>query len=215
MKKVGRTMPEKNQGNENRFKRLITISPRTTGFIDPGTKCLGFCVLRSRNENNTLKNSILNFGRVMTTGKDLHCKVSHITTNIIAVMESAGCKMVYIEHPPYTVYEQESSNKDLVVARAISICKLMALVYHLTGTMESKGIEVRHILPVQWQVHHSKRGGLDTKTWAVNYSNIIVSKQPKIYAEKGKLLSDHNVAEAVSMADIMTRKLYNGVYHEQ
>ncbi len=176
-------------------------------FVDPSINKLGIAIYRCTSEDGkTLVHKLIksecHVDIDTSVSTDIRCR--NMYRYVKAIVNENECKKVYIEIPPDTIYEQKRLTKDDVIARAASICKLNAVTYsifaHLVDTVPCHGI-----LPAQWEVRKGQGGA---KLWSLNYANLIL-RQNKIVRELREGTKDQNEADAITMGDIVIRKLSN------
>ena len=91
--------------------------------------------------------------------------------------------LALIEMPAEIVYlddifkMQKDMQRKFILARASRVMKLFSSGNYFIGMLEEMNIEVRPILPVQWQMHKSKRKGRDVKAWSIDHANAFIKSE--------------------------------------
>lgn len=185
----------------------VRFNPLSIAFIDPSINKLGLAIYRCTSTDgkalaHELTKSECHVDIDTSVPTDIRCR--NMYRYVSAVIRENSCKKVYIEIPPDTIYDQHKLTKDQVIARAASICKLNAVTYsifaHLVDVVPCHGI-----LPAQWEV---RKGPGGAKLWSLNYANLIL-RQNGIVRELREGTKDQNEADAITMGDIVIRKLAN------
>lgn len=182
--------------------------------MDPGIETTGICILRSGREEilSTVNHRILHLGPIKPgrlkereDADDILSRCLNISEKVEKYCLRHKVQYLFVEQPPQTIYGGYSMTKKLLITRAQSVFKTFAVAYAIIGRMSDSKIELRTILPVQWQLSKKQRRGLDTKKWSVELANRTLDSLPP--GDHPDSIRNHNVADALCMGIITLQKL--------
>lgn len=184
------------------YQRALQFQAFTHFFLDPGSNVSGYAAYEHSRNGRRLKST--GFIDVKTKdGEDFLDKLRTITDLVLSKLCSFHRPWVWVEIPPFTLYEQKRSSKDMLIARAQSVFKTVGVAYSvLSVTRLDKNVaQTRAILPSQWQGGKRRE---NSKVWSMRMANQIVT---------GFNLSSHrdqNLADAITMGYVTLDNLENG-----
>lgn len=148
-------------------------------FLDPSVNNCGFSVYKVCHFSSELgyKSSLLDFGVIKSDYKEkTSMKIRQVLRMSSDIFSNHACSHIVIEVPPQTIYGIDTMTPDMIVARAQSVFKTVAVSHVLYHDSVSRGRSAMMVLPVQWEPGKSERGGLAIKAYNVEEANRIIKK---------------------------------------
>ena len=194
------------------LKNSLRLSKARLLFIDSGSRVGGFCITDVWIKDRKLHKRIIHFGKIkLDATSSLQDRVIDFSIIAGGIFLEYNPDMIYIEHPPDTIYGFQRLSKAGIVARAQSVFKVIAVCHgvasHLRTMNTGRNSEIEFIFPSQWQPSKKQRGGLDSKEWSLATANKLLSKHYHKPFKELKTKEEENVADAIAMSVYAVKKM--------
>lgn len=190
------------------FKDLIRFNRTCFLFVDPSVNYLGYAFYYASIKDSKLHLELADSGcRESPCGPNDHLQVRCRSQRhfVSAIAKEQKPYSIYIETPPYTIYEQKGKSKDDVIARAQHVFKLIAVTYSIFAGLE-ESYTCHPLLPSQWQVNKTSKS---SKEWSLQYANLVIRNSGSSRELRTK--KDENEADAITMGNVVLHKLFSGI----
>lgn len=170
-------------------------------FLDPSVNNCGFAVYNVGYFECDLgyRSKLLDFGVIKSSYKEAtSVKIRQVLRMSNDIFSNHTCSHIVIEVPPQTIYGIDTMTPDMIVARAQSVFKTVAISHVLYHDSISRGRSAMMVLPVQWEPGKSERGGLAIKEYNVQEANRIIKKN-NFSSRLSSGGREENAADAVVM----------------
>lgn len=166
--------------------------------IDPGINVTGF----SRYDVSlTGISKLVRYGAIIPPeSENNYEQINYIVDSVSGFDKDFKPGFILVEQPPSTVYGGKQLSKDMLIARAQSVFKTVAVAASILATLRHTSRALRvPILPVQWQENIKRHKGLTSKEWSLREANKILIADMQRPANTLHTKQDENIADSITM----------------
>lgn len=162
--------------------------------VDPSVNNCGYSIW------NYGTKTLIEYGLIEPGEKTDIQKIMHVAETVIGLARLHNTKRIVIEHVPDTIYNQGKLTRDLLIARAKSVFKTVAVTYTIVGLAKQLNLAVVFVFPVEWQTYLKiRKKGHNIKLRSIEHAQKVMKlynvKQLDLSAPKKR----ENIADAINL----------------